>query len=84
MTLEAIVGIILTSIAGAASFMYKRIANRMDALQKILTGHQKEIDVRVTRPDAKEIFVDKIAPLHVSLREIQKDLDEIKQELRRR
>ncbi len=76
MTLEAIVGLVITAAIGLLGFLgwsHKSIKSRQDKMEI-------EIYKRTTFNDAREMFKDKMAPFQSEYNSLTRRFDELKRE----
>ncbi len=80
--LEGAMAAVLTAAVSGWGFIHRRIIKRLDRIDKRLEDHAHQLDFKMSRDDVKEVVADKMAPIHVTLKAIKEDLDEISKDVK--
>jgi tRNA(Ser,Leu) C12 N-acetylase TAN1 len=79
---EGIVIAIITGVVSLIGYLHKRLTTRLDVMDEHLIKQSHQLDGKLNREQVKEIIADKIAPVHITLQDIKKDLDEISKDVK--
>ena len=82
--LESIFGGILAMLVALGGYLYKHQNKRLDEIEISVIRQKLAMERKLEAARVKELIDYKLAPLHVMFKEIQDDIREIKEELKRK